>query len=75
MNHEQTYDVAYAKAMAAADCASSIRMTVILGGGVAEGVKDVKAYRDELRRLADDLTQQAVDADVAAQAYAERYCI
>ncbi len=67
MSQEQAYDVAYAKAMAAADCASSIRMTILLGGGIPEGVKDEKAYLNEVRRLGDDLTQQAVDADLIAE--------
>jgi hypothetical protein len=64
MTREQEYDVAYAKAVAAADCASSVRMTVAIG--IPEGVKNVQAYRDEVKRIGDDLTWDAQDAQIAA---------
>jgi hypothetical protein len=64
MTREQEYDVAYAKAVAAADCASSVRMTAVIG--IPEGVKNVQAYRDEVKAISDNLTWDADEAQFAA---------
>ena len=68
---EQTSAVLNAKALAAADCAASVRMTLMLTGGVPEGVQNPQAYRNAVRRISDGLTQDAIDADARATAYAE----
>ena len=67
MTLQQNYDFACARAMAAADCAASVHMTLLLGGCVDGGVNNEKAYRDEIRQIAADLTQQAVDLELEAQ--------
>jgi hypothetical protein len=64
---QEYYDAAYAKAVAAADCASSVRMTIAAGCGIPEGVKNVQAYRDEVKRIGDDLTWDAEDANYEAE--------
>jgi hypothetical protein len=64
---QQNYDVAYAKANAAADCAACVRMTLVLTQGVPVDVNNGDAYRDEVRAICDDLTQRAVDLDLDAQ--------
>ena len=65
MTREQEYNAAFAKAIAAADCASSVRMTVAIG--IPEGVKDAQAYRDEVKRIGDHLTLDAEVADDDAE--------
>lgn len=65
MSRERIYNSACAGAHAAADCAASVR--IMLGRGVPAGVTDEKAYRDEVRRIGDDLTQAAVDQDLEAK--------
>ena len=65
MTREQEYNAAFAKAVAAADCASSVRMTVAIG--IPEGVKDAQAYRDEVKRIGDYLTLEADVADDDAE--------
>jgi hypothetical protein len=37
------------------------------------GSQDREAYRDEVKRISDDLIQGATDADATARAYAELY--
>jgi hypothetical protein len=66
MTREQEYDVAYAKSMAAADCASVVSVEV-LGLCVPAGIKDKEAYRNEVVWIADDLTQRAIQADFDAE--------
>lgn len=63
MTREQEYNAAYAKAMAAADCASSVRNAPLFG----TNIKDAQAYRDEVKRISDDLTWDAEDAAGAAE--------
>jgi hypothetical protein len=67
MTREQEYNAAYAKAMAAADCASDVRITIAIGRGIPEGVKDAQAYRDEVKRISDYLTLEAEVADDDAE--------
>jgi hypothetical protein len=71
---EQTSAALEAKALAAIDGAASVRLTLMQGRGLVK-VKDVQAYRDELRRIVADLTQAAIDADNKATAYAELHSL
>ena len=66
MTRKQQYDVAHAKAAAAADCATAVRMLVVQQG-VANGVKNAEAYRNEMSAICDDLTRDAYDAQDDAE--------
>lgn len=69
INQERTGRKLDAKAEAASDCALALRMAPLFG----MGSQDREAYRDEVKRISDDLIQGATDADATARAYAELY--
>jgi hypothetical protein len=59
VTREQQYKAAYAKAVAAADCALGVSTNILPKGCVPAGVKDEKAYRGELGWIVDNLEQRA----------------
>lgn len=66
MTREQQYNAAYARARAGEDCAAVVGVE-ILGVGIPARVKDVEAYRDEVKSICRHMNQRAVDLDSDAE--------